>query len=25
MRPHRAADSALWFRQLWQITTAHKA
>jgi ubiquinone/menaquinone biosynthesis C-methylase UbiE len=25
MRPHRAADGALWFRQLWQITAAHKA
>jgi ubiquinone/menaquinone biosynthesis C-methylase UbiE len=25
MRPHRGADGALWFRQLWEITTAHKA
>ena len=25
MRPHRGVDGALWFRQLWEITTAHKA
>ena len=23
MRPHRGDDGALWFRQLWEITTAH--
>jgi hypothetical protein len=25
MRPHRGTDGALWFRQLWQITAAHRA
>ena len=25
MRPHRGTDGALWFHQLWEITTAHKA
>ena len=25
MRPHRGTDGALSFRQLWQITAAHKA
>ena len=25
MRPHRRPDGALWFRQLWEITTAHNA
>ena len=24
MRPHRGTDGALWFHQLWEITTAHK-
>jgi SAM-dependent methyltransferase len=24
MRPHRSADGAVWFRQLWEVTTARK-
>jgi hypothetical protein len=25
MRPHLGADGALWFHQLWEVTTARKA
>jgi hypothetical protein len=25
MCPHRSVDGALWFRQLWEVTAAHKA
>jgi hypothetical protein len=24
MHPHRNADGAVWFRQLWEVTTARK-
>ena len=25
MRPHVGADGAVWFHQLWEVTTARKA